>query len=317
MKVIALVPFKNEAWVLPSYISSIGKIADEIIALDDNSTDNSDELLRIAGAKIITIDSRSETVVNMGLRRQKLLEAGRAAGGTHFIWLDADEIFSSNFAINAKEEISKLKPGQKMSLRWVQTWKSLNDYLDDRTSPFGYLWKDFIFCDDGVSVFGDKFLSESRTPESVLFPEYKLPEETGVVIHWASSDWNAVQHKQAWYRCTELVEGTRNAFRINVTYSDTLDKSSLLVRPLPYSWIAGIILPEKSRDITRLSSIIEYFNKYGVQFFEKLDIWHIPELESVFMKEVGRKPQPDKPSRWFLKLNNAKNRVKQYINKYK
>jgi len=37
MKIVAMLPFKNEEWVLPAYISSLSKIADEIIALDDNS----------------------------------------------------------------------------------------------------------------------------------------------------------------------------------------------------------------------------------------------------------------------------------------
>ena len=37
MKVIALLPFKNEEWILPTYLSNVLPIVDEIIALDDNS----------------------------------------------------------------------------------------------------------------------------------------------------------------------------------------------------------------------------------------------------------------------------------------
>jgi len=41
MKVIALLPFKNEEWCLPAYLHNTKVIADEIIAIDDGSTDNS------------------------------------------------------------------------------------------------------------------------------------------------------------------------------------------------------------------------------------------------------------------------------------
>ena len=41
MKVIALLPFKNEEWCLPAYLHNTSVIADEIIAIDDGSTDNS------------------------------------------------------------------------------------------------------------------------------------------------------------------------------------------------------------------------------------------------------------------------------------
>ena len=52
MKVISLLPFKNEEWVLPSYLYSIKRLSDEIIAIDDGSTDNSVKILESAGAKV-------------------------------------------------------------------------------------------------------------------------------------------------------------------------------------------------------------------------------------------------------------------------
>ena len=52
MKVIALLPFKNEEWCLPSYLHNTTKIVDEIIAIDDGSIDNSAKILEDAGAKV-------------------------------------------------------------------------------------------------------------------------------------------------------------------------------------------------------------------------------------------------------------------------
>jgi len=314
MKIIALLPFKNEAWALHSYISSISQVADEIIALDDGSTDSGTAILKEAGAKIITIDTSGEKFVNMSLRRQTLLDVGRLAGGTHFIWLDADETFSSDFIKVAKENISALKPGQKMTMRWVQAWKSLDTYLNDKKSPYGYIWKEFIIFDDGQTNFDNKFLCEQRTPGISNVPEMRINEKQGVVLHWAYADWNAVQYKQAWYRCTELIEGTRSAFRINVTYSITLNNDSLHTDQFPIRWTEDIKLPENKRPNIHIDLINAYFDKYGIVFFEKLDIWRILELKKTFIVKIGRDPIPSKPSFLFLKLNNFKNYVLNYVN---
>ena len=45
MKVIGLIPFKNEEHFLPTYLSNVKRICDEIIAVDDHSTDNSRKIM--------------------------------------------------------------------------------------------------------------------------------------------------------------------------------------------------------------------------------------------------------------------------------
>ncbi len=54
MKIVALLPVKNESWALPSYLSSVSKIADQIIALDDSSSDNSKNILTGSGVTVIS-----------------------------------------------------------------------------------------------------------------------------------------------------------------------------------------------------------------------------------------------------------------------
>ena len=49
MKVIGLIPFKNEEYFLPTYLSNVKPICDEIIAVDDHSTDNSRKIMEDAG----------------------------------------------------------------------------------------------------------------------------------------------------------------------------------------------------------------------------------------------------------------------------
>jgi glycosyltransferase involved in cell wall biosynthesis len=310
MKIIALLPFKNEAWALPSYISSISKIADEIIALDDSSTDNSVGVLQNAGATLLTYDSTAEKVVNMSARRQILLEAGRKAGGTHFIWLDADETFSADFIPHAKEIITRLKPGQKLTMRWVNVWKNTTQYLDDKKSPFGYIWKDFIVFDTPDISFSNQFLSEARTQGPYGEPLI-LNESDGVVLHWQFARWEITQFKQARYRCLELIEGIRSAKRINHTYSISLDNKNLTTIPLPETWTKDICKPEiNNLDINwYLDDLKNLFSKHGIEFFEPLQIWHIKELHQLFLEKTGREPKVEIFPTWLVYLNKIKNQI--------
>jgi len=302
-----LLPVKNEAWVLPSYLSSVSKIADEIIALNDGSNDSSEDILKNDGVKIIVHDFGNEKIVNMSARRQILLDAGRKAGGTHFIWLDADETFSANFIPHAKNTVGMLELGEKLRLRWVHAWKDDSRYLKDTDSPFGYIWKDFIWCDDRVSNFDNQFLSEARTPGKSK-KTTDLEEKNGAVIHWQFSDWKAVQLKQAWYRCTEMIEGSRSARKINHTYSITLDNNNLKTECLPEHWVKNINKPQPKKTNFQLEEIKRYFDLKGLLFFEPLQIWHVPELRVLFVEKMGREPKNKVFPKWLVYLNTLKNK---------
>lgn len=306
MKIIALLPVKNEAWVLPTYLSSVSRIAEEIIALDDSSIDSSVQILKEGGATVIRYDSNHERVVNMSARRQKLLDAGREAGGTHFIWLDADETFSEDFVAVARDKMTSLKAGEKMSLRWVNTWGNADRFINDKTSPFGYIWKDFIYCDDGKTNFEDKFLSESRTPGASTTP-IAVEDTNGVVIHWQFARWITTQYKQAYYRCLELVEGSRNARRINNTYSITLNKERYSTTTLPEKWISSKERPVITENtVFFLEQITKLFDTYGVEYFEALEIWHLPPLKELFTKKTDRVPVSKTLPKWLIRINKIR-----------
>lgn len=307
MKIIALLPFKNEAAMLPSYLSSVTKVADEVIALNDHSSDQSEQILKAAGATVIQSHFSQSEAIDMSKRRTYLLELGRKREGTHFIWLDADETFSANFIAEAREVIEKLQPGQKLSMRWVHAWKNTDDYLDDPLSPFGMIWKDFIVCDDGKIEFKEQFLSEARTPGNNDDVRV-LEEQSGVVLHWQFSRWNMTQYKQALYRCQELLEGSRSARRINNTYSITLEKSGLRTAALPAQWTRDIIKPLLSpSDINYYKDqILALFRSHGIEKFEPLEIWHLEELRSIFVETAGRQPASKVFPKWLVRLNNLR-----------
>lgn len=294
MKIIALLPVKNEAWILPTCLSSLKLVVDEIIALDDHSTDQSCEILKQFGAIVAKLNQTSNEFVPMSERRQYLLELGRQRGGTHFVWLDADEAFTAPLIQSGKELISKLKPGEKIILPWLALWKSTNYYRQD--GIWGKSCKDFIVCDHLDYNFNKtKILSEPRTPG----PFNKNSTQTltisqGAVLHFQFVYWEKFQMKQAWYRCLELIKRPGKAFFINKIYVDTLDDNPQLTA-LPTIWTQNIIMPANSSNIFdwHREEIFKWFDEYGIEFFEPLQIWHIPELKKIFVLKMNRLPRPE------------------------
>ena len=295
MKTIALLPVKNEAWILPTSLHSLSQLTDTIIALDDGSTDSSRKILEQYNAHIIHMPVETKNKFSMSLRRKRLLEEGRKFGGTHFIWLDADEAFTTPFITNAHEILSSLKPGQKLSMQWLALWKNPYVYKDD-ASVWSNNYKDFIVCDDPTQEFDDRVLSEARTPgpnnpENII----TVPKEFGAVLHFQFVPWLRYQMKQAWYRCIELINAPKKAFNINQIYTITLDDPNTKVSLVPQDWLKDLPIPSQVTNIPpawHLQEIVRMFDQHTITFFEPLQIWHIEPLHNEFVKQVGRVPKP-------------------------
>lgn len=77
--------------------------------------------------------------------RNRLLEAGREIGGTHFIVLDADEMFTANCLENnfLKNTILRLEPGDVLWMIWICLWRSIDQYRFDK-SVWTWNYKPFI-----------------------------------------------------------------------------------------------------------------------------------------------------------------------------
>lgn len=303
MKIVALLPFKNEELLLPTYLSSVTQIADEIIAIDDGSTDNSRSILETAG---VTVYSAQDQAVADWLEekavsgwaeysiRQMLLYLGREQGGTHFVCLDADEALTANFIENAREWILKLSPGQKLSMQWLALWKSPYCYRDD-ASVWSNNYKDFIFCDDEKSGYDYAVFGVGRTPGSnskkMLI---KVPLQQGAVLHFQFASWQRFQLKQAFYRCSELTKYPASLAAINQKYAITLEDPQARTVSMPEEWLTGLQIPDGLAAAPalhqHLEEILMWFDQYGMEFFEPLQIWHVPELEQEFVTRIGRKP---------------------------
>ena len=312
MKIITLLPVKNESWILRFSLKNFSIFSDEIIILDDNSIDDLKIIAQEFPKVRIIPFSTTEKFVDMSLRRNILLSEGRLAGGTHFIFLDADEIISDTFSQNFRDSISNMNPGDTLYLPWIFVAQENEELCFDSKEKTNY--KDFIFCDDKKSIYQKQFLSEARTPGDRKSKLY-IPFEKGYVLHFQNLARKRNQLKQAWYRCNELIEGSRSAQRINATYDHT-KKQTIRNRELlqdKFTITNFEKIDQNAGYDFYINQITNLFKQKNITFFESLDVWHISELRELFINKVGKCPKAKTFPVWLLFLNKIKNKIKNDI----
>jgi len=316
-------PVKNERWILETTIPQLKKFADEILCLDAGSTDGTVEYLQSAG---VGVRRQKEQKTNFSSWRRELLEWGRERGGTHFIWLDADEAFTTNFLgiekaeLPFRERLARMKPGEKLALQWLCLWKNPYVYRNDK-SVWTNLYKDFIVCDNKNIAFENTFIHEGRTPgpnknSDGTITWTKIPLTEGGVLHFQFVPFERFQTKQAYQRCREYVMGNGSAWRINNKYAQTLDIQNVKTIPIPAEWLAGIQNLEKTKNSGENwypKAVFDYFDQKDVLFFEPLQIWNVPEFKKRFTKEIGREPKPRTAPAILIKLNKLKNKMRDML----
>ncbi len=214
-KIVGLVQARNEADIIEQCLRSLAVYTDAIVLLDDNSCDKT-ALIAQQLSRELTIEHIIKQPysgwekTSESANRQTLLDAGRAIGGTHFILIDADELFMAPCSKNIDDhkkvivdsrqsdetsrgtnwlrtQILTLKPGQYISFPMVNVWGNTSVYRDDKfCSPRDNTWrkKPIIFYDDGKcsylnnstnlhNIHTTNMLHASRIPRNLLCWEPK------------------------------------------------------------------------------------------------------------------------------------------------
>lgn len=305
-------PVKNEVDILPSTLDTISTYCDVIIIADQMSTDGSRDLYK-KYPKVVMIDNTREGHSNEV--RWDLLKKAREFGHNNFILcLDADEYISSKIFQKFYEN-QVFKVGQSFMFPWIQLWKNQNLYNDQ-----GVWYKNYqraAWVDDGVTNYSkDVVINDhvARVPPGFLKNIIKVKNVPIVHLQWLF--WNKTQLKQAWYRCSELIKNPLSFKEINFSYFHSLNQNIKKLKKTPENWINEYAFDKinfNKINNWHKESIFNFFDKYGISFFEPLQIWHIGVLRDEFFKRTGRLPVSKKTS--FLKvcIKNTTEKIKRTI----
>ena len=296
IKVAALIPFRNEARLLPCCLASLKGVADMVIGMDDHSSDHSGDLVQKEGGIVLETEGDfsgfsqgKEKVI-----RQALVDEARRRGATHFLCLDADEVITAPFRACGRELMEALEPGHKLALRLLTLWGSPRLFRDGDYSKFHRIHRNIIVRDaPGLSSY-EGFLHMPRTPGADTRGNVvKCPLEKGAILHFASEQLLPYQMKMAWYHCVELVRRPDEAERINRFYFRDWDEAHLRLKEVPDRWLEGIPVDDlpPCPPSWQWEEMQRLFDEKGVEFFEPLEIWHIPRLKEEFLRRTGREPK--------------------------
>ena len=297
MRVVGLVAFRNEEPYVPYLLASLLPLVDHVVALDDRSTDGGPDLFRDAGVAVITGPSG----LTFGGRRQLLLQEGRRAAGTHFVVVDADEAFDAQFSQRGRRVIEELAPGQALAFPFRTLWKGWTRYRIGREYDLPLTC---AFRDDSVSTYEDTFIHESRLPRRIAASCRRLRSDEGSMVHFQFAAWHRAQVKQAWYRCNEYLRG-KVAMRVNARYLFTLDGPRVRTRPVEPETLAHLPPMNPLADLPpswHLEEILTWFDRYGPNHFEALQIWHVGELREAFVATEEREPHPSRVAPPFVRI---------------
>lgn len=282
-KIVALIPARNEAARLPFCLRALKPYVDAVVYLDDCSDDDSVAVVESLAAecKVGRIIRKTQWLRDEPGDRNALLAAGRKLGGTHFVVLDADEAFTANCAQHdyLRRLVLTLRPGDTLTLSWIQLWRSLGEYRFDQ-SQWTYASKAFAFCDDGQATYQSGFIHTQRVPKGLAGRNIPVVNYVHGVLHFQFVNWPNLQIKQAWYRCMERIrQPHRAAAEINKQYAPSEDESGLQLREVPADWLEGYAGLDASvfaaRDERRVREVLAWFNEHGAGHFADLDIWRV------------------------------------------
>lgn len=282
-KIVGLVQIRNESLVIEQCLHALSLYTDAIVILDDASDDNTVAVCTSIASKyhiekIICNETSAWLHRTESDNRQKLLDAGRQIGGTHFIILDADEIMTANCAHNnyLRNIILRLNPGDRLMLPIMHMWKTKDRYR----TYFNETKKCFIFCDDGVCSYINQFLHVVRVPITIRGGAiFELENDNIGLLHFGYVNWDNVLIRQAWYKCLERIRNPQKpASEINSWYPCHKEGEAETF-PVPREWMAGYTFFDPhvfdSSENWRCKQIMQWFTTYGRSHFADVEIWHL------------------------------------------
>lgn len=296
--VICLLPVKNESWILERFLDSASKWADKIIVLDHNSADGCQQIAeKFEKVKLIRHPSAS---FDEGLRRKLLWDEARKIPGKRLVFsIDADEMLSANWVDSPDwQYMLDAPPGTRFRFDWLEVRPGI-----EVAAVFDQV---AALVDDGTEFqFGEVSIHTPRIPDT----KSEIHDLKDIkLLHFIVIDPNRMLSKHRYLKSYEYLENGMRPWRACITYQDIKVKSyDAPIVPMRTEWIRGYTwlnrykadAPMVVRSYWYDLEVLNYFDRFGVKKFRKLNIWDV-DWQSI-ARHLGRTGNYRDPRTWLEK----------------
>lgn len=193
MKLTAILRIKDQMLTIDDCMSKLSTFVDDIIVLDNGSTDGTLEAYR-RHPKITQVLHTKE--FDEGRDKIMLLEAAKKTGADWILWIDADEIFENHFTREVVEKYMRSKY-DRITFRMCNFWLSKTRCRYDgeyylytlhpqrsmwRNVPSAYFKNQKIHNGDIMGISGKKFISPYRLKHYGYADKKKIEEKIQTYI---------------------------------------------------------------------------------------------------------------------------------------
>ncbi len=210
VKIVAIMPVRNEDWILGMTARALLKWVDELVILDHCSTDASRDIegqLKFEDPFRVCLMRDDNPVWD----EMRLLERARICDATHIVTVDADEILTSNLLPEIRARVAQIeRPMSVLQLPGYNLRGSIDRY--HKTGIWGNRWFTVAFKDQpGAGWSGDRL--HHREPFQSFHTFQPIPQGAGGMLHlWGASE-RRLAAKQALYKITERIRWPGKATR--------------------------------------------------------------------------------------------------------
>lgn len=206
MRLVGMMPCRNEDWVLELSARAALKWCDAIVILDHASSDQTWNIIcRLKGEfpDRVLADFAPDPVWDEMQHRQKILTAARSMNATHLAIIDADEILTGNLLGTIRVHIESMPPGWMLQLPGYNLRAGLDRY--HANGIWGQRWFSTAFRDlPSLGWSGDRF--HQRDPGGLALRQHRpFMQGQGGIMHLWGADERRLRAKHAAYKMIETL----------------------------------------------------------------------------------------------------------------
>ena len=321
MKTIGLMLTRNEGHILPYTLPPLAQVCDHIIIADQNSTDDTRAIIKKCTKATLIDNPPSPPDGNYHVQGHNLLlDTARNFDGHNLLMcIDADEITPPTVFSNIKERIAThYKKGTGFITDWVRLWKKSTRYCLSWHNHFHVPRHAKFFYDDRQCRYTlTCWVHSGRVPPNLSQGIVLLRNVPILHCHWVF--WQRALWQQAWYHIMEFKNAQfdkSHIQRINQFYHDpALHGQKVLTRSLPQKLRQGYQAPPpfpKNAADWRKDEVWKMIEKHGIEIFEPLNIWYVPELKNHFEQTIKRPPQWQRPPQFYVPSHQLHHAIKPF-----